>query len=114
MLIRSEQVTEFRSAQSQAFERRLISFLRLNLPIGTKEMTDHQISERISFCKHHGKSYDIDSESGIAMFVCLTFLPGTRFYEIPAVDKFLRRPTPSGNQKLIHLTQSVLRKLTTA
>lgn len=82
------------------FHYRLIAYLRDELPEQVGGMDDHELLERIRLSEERGASYGVTSEAGVTQWVCLTFLAGPEFDEIPEVKEYLEEPEPDGEAKV--------------
>lgn len=100
---RSEQIDVLDEATTERFYRRLLTFLREEIPEATSSMDDEALTERIIESEKRAAQYDIESQAGIAQFVCLTFVAGPRFDEIPEIREYLRQSEPHGEEKLDEL-----------
>ena len=86
------QLAAMNEAARENFRKRLSTFLREEIPEETAPMDDFALRQRIVYSEQRAEPYGIESEAGIAQFVCLTFLAGSEFDEIPAVKVFLKSP----------------------
>ena len=92
MRIGKDQLAAMNDAAREDFRRRLIQFLREELPEETASMDDTALRQRIVGSEQRGAPYGIESEAAIAQFVCLTFLAGPEFDEIAEVKLLLQAP----------------------
>lgn len=92
MLIPNDQMSRLNEAAFQDFSRRLISFLRRELPAQTAELDDAALAKRITDCKARAARHGILSEAGISQFVCLTFA-APEFDNLPEVKAFFADPS---------------------
>lgn len=92
MKIRKEQMSTLDNAGQANFHQRLLIFLREEMPEVTSEFTDDQLIERIVQSEGRASSYGISTELGVTQFVCLTFMAGPDFDEIPEVNRLLKDP----------------------
>ena len=95
-----EQLIQIDKSPRADFHLRLIDFLREQLPEQTGKMDDVALLQRIVESEKKAARYGISSEAGVSQWVCLTFLGGTRFDEMPEVNAFLHEPEPAPEQKL--------------
>lgn len=89
MRLSNEQLAELNSRARDRFRTNLCVFLRNEIPEETSVMDDAALLERISVCERRSEKYGITSDAGIAQFVCLSFLAGPGFDEIPEVQALL-------------------------
>lgn len=68
-------------------------------------MEDVALLERITESERRASIYGIESEAGIAQFVCLTFVAGPIFDEIPEVQAYLKEPGLDAEEKLNELAE---------
>ena len=101
--IRTEQMEVFNQTASSAFHRRLVRFLRKEIPEATSPMDDTTLMKYIVESEQRAAKYNIVSEAGIAQFICLTFAAGPEFDEIPEVHDYLEHPDLSAEEKLDEL-----------
>lgn len=92
--IRNGQMDEFEKATRVNFRQRLSEFLRDELPDDTASFDDRALVQRIVESETRAAKYGIETESGIAQWVCLTFAAGVDFDEIPEVQEYLTEPDP--------------------
>jgi len=109
MRLGKEQLAAMDSAARENFRKRLIAFLREELPDETASMDDTALRQRIVYSEQRAAPYGIESEAGIAQFVCLTFLAGPEFDEIPDVKAFLETPDEelTSEEKLDQLVEEL-------
>jgi hypothetical protein len=88
-IIKLEQLNKLDQIANQAFHKRLLLFLRNEIPEGTATMSDAELMQRIVESERRASKYKIESEAGISQFVCLTFSAGLAFDDIPEVREFL-------------------------
>jgi hypothetical protein len=91
--IQPDQMKSLQQATKQRFHQQLKEFLREELPEETAAMSDQSLLDRIMDSDRRAAKYQIESQSGIAQFVCLTFAAGPGFDEIPEVRELLTDPT---------------------
>ena len=101
--IRKEQVKTFEEAAQTDLSRRILAFLRSELPEETADFDDGTLTEHIAESKRRAAIYGIERDAGIAQFVCLTFIAGLTFDEIPEVRSYLQEPGMSPEEKLSDL-----------
>jgi hypothetical protein len=101
--LRKEQMSALEKASQEDFHRRLLRFLRQEMPELKDEFSDADLLERIAESERRASTYGIVSEAGISQFVCLTFVGGPAFDEIPEVNSYLREPEGEPEQKLDEL-----------
>lgn len=94
--IRKGQIDAFEEAARDGFHQRLVKFLRAELSEETKSITDSGLIQRIVTSEKRAGQYGIQTERGIARWVCLTFAAGLEFDELPEVKAYLG----SGNASL--------------
>jgi hypothetical protein len=101
--MRTEQMYVLESAARADFHQRLVKFLRQKLPGETAIFEDTALLERIVASERRAATYGIESDAGIAQFVCLTFMAGPTFDEIPEVHDYLQEPGTDPEEKLDEL-----------
>ena len=101
--ISSEQLEKLNETTTLAFHRRLMKFLREELCEVTSSMDDNALRKRIIEGERRALKYDIESEAGIAQFVCLTFVGDPKFDELPEVQNYLQKSDLSSEEKLDEL-----------
>ena len=89
LVISKRQFNIFDQIATQAFHKRLLLFLRKEIPQSTAKMDNAELMQRIVESERRASKYKIESEAGISQFVCLTFAAGQTFDEIPEVREFL-------------------------
>jgi len=92
MRIGKQQLAAMNEMAGENFHKRLIAFLREEIPEETASMDNSALRQRIVYSEQRAAPYGIESEAGIAQFVCLTFLAGPEFDGIPEVKAFLETP----------------------
>lgn len=109
MLIGKEQLSAMNEMARENFHKRLIAFLREEIPEETATMDDAALRHRIVYSEQRAEPYGIESEAGIAQFVCLTFLAGPEFDAIPEVKAFLETPNEdmTSEEKLDQLVEEL-------
>lgn len=93
------------------FHYRLIQFLRQELPEETSRMDDPVLLERIRESERRGARYGVESEAGISQWVCLTFLAGPDFDDMPEVKSYLMEPQLSPDEKMEELVSCIEEEL---
>lgn len=99
--IRAKQMALVNEASAAAFHWRLVTFLRKEIK-DAASLSDDELLERIFEGERRAAQY-IESEAGIAQFVCLTFAVGLMFDEIPEVRALLQQSQFSAEEKLDEL-----------
>lgn len=89
MHLSDDQIAEMNSRARERFRKNLCAFLRDEIPEETSLLDDRELLERISICEQRSEKYGITSDAGIAQFVCLSFLAGPTFDDIPEVQAML-------------------------
>ncbi len=92
--IRPEQMDVMGKAVREDFHRRLMKFLREELPEETAKIDDSTLLTYIAESEGRAAVFDITSQAGISQFVCLTFLGGRTFDQIPEVHQYLLQEDP--------------------
>jgi len=105
MRIGKDQLATLNAIARDGFHNRLITFLRKEIPEEVASMDDVALRDHIIASEKRAEPHGIQSEAGITQFVCLTFLAGTKFDEIPEVKAFLETPegAMTAEEKLKHL-----------
>ncbi len=88
MQIRKEQFEQFSDLARGDFHRRLLVFLREKIPQEVESMDDQALAEYIARCDARASRLGVESEAARAQFVCLSFLAGPTFDDIPEVKAF--------------------------
>lgn len=107
MRIRGEQFESLDSAARDDFRRRLAAYLRAELPEETAEFDDAALGELISEAERRASGYGITSEAGVAQFVCVTFIAGPAFDDLPLVRQYLSEPGADAEQRLAELVDDL-------
>jgi hypothetical protein len=109
MRIGKQQLAAMNEMALENFHKRLIAFLREEIPEETASMDNSALRQRIVDCEQRAEPHGITSEAGIAQFVCLTFSAGPEFDEIPEVKTFLETPDEemTTEQKLDQLVEEL-------
>jgi hypothetical protein len=109
MLLGKKQLAAMNQMAHENFHKRLIAFLREEIPEETASMDDAALRQRIVYSEQRAAIYGIRSEAGIAQFVCLTFYAGPEFDEIPDVKAFLETPDEAmtSEEKLDRLVEEL-------
>ncbi len=89
MLIRSEQMKIFDQVSQRNFEDKLCAFVRENMPSSTAPLGDEQLRTTVLSHASVARGFGLRTQSSIAQFVCLAFLPGPPFYENKYLSAFL-------------------------
>lgn len=100
MLIRKEQLNSFAEAAKHQFVQRLARFVEQKMPTAVAGLPPHNLFDAVEHHARAASQFGLENESDIAQFVCLSFLPGKPFYQLPAVQGFLRLPNPDAGTKL--------------
>ena len=88
--IRKEQMNALDGAAQNVFHQQLLTYLRREMPDVTEEFSDAALLRRIEESEDRAAKYGIGSNAGVAQFVCLTFISGVEFDEIPEVNALLK------------------------
>ncbi len=108
MIIREEQMNTLDEEAQAKFHRRLIVFLREEIPDETAEFTDDALMERILQSEDRASTYGIITEQGISQFVLLTFMVGPDFDEVPEVNAYLTEPSNEPDERLNQLVEEII------
>jgi hypothetical protein len=100
-----EQMRALENSAQADFHQRLVKFLRQELSQETAAFADTALLERISTSERRAATYGIETDAGIAQFVCLTFVAGPTFDEIPEVRDYLQEPGMDPEEKLDELVE---------
>jgi hypothetical protein len=106
--IRPEQVDELDRAARNDFHQRLMKFLREQLPDETKASTDEELLARITQSEERAARYGIVSEMGVTQFVCLTYMAGPDFNEMPPIHNYLSQPSDDPDERLNELVEEIM------
>jgi hypothetical protein len=93
----------FQEEARRDFHRRLLAYLRRELPDETAAMDDAALIQRIELCEEKASSHRIVSEAGITQFTCLSFMGGPDFDGSPEVREYLRDDGLDPEEKLNEL-----------
>lgn len=100
LIIRREQMTIFENRAHRDFQQRLLTFLRTTLPEATVLVEDNVLCARIDDSQRRAAKYGIVTDASVAQFVCLTFVAGPAFDELPEVQSYLQEPDTHPEQQL--------------
>lgn len=103
MKIRAEQLEELEERAREDFHRRLALYLRDELPEETAALDDAALRELIAESEQRAAVYQITSEAGVAQFVCMTFIAGPTFDDLPLVRQYLSEPGADAELRLAEL-----------
>jgi hypothetical protein len=108
--IRPEQVEVFQPAAEDAFERRVVEYLRENhadeivvLPAGeheVKDLDDETLLKMVRAGIARARSYDMTWESSITAFVVLMFIVAPNFDSHPLINRALRDDKVDPNSRV--------------
>lgn len=90
MLIRTEQIGAFEEGSERIFEDKLCAYVREKMPTVTISLNAEQLRDIVISHLSAARQFGLRSQSSIAQFVCLAFLPGPPFYENKYLNAFLR------------------------
>lgn len=93
------------------FHYRLIQFLHEELRDVVVNMDDIALLERIRESERRGARYGVESEAAVSQWVCLTFLAGPDFDDMPEVRAYLKEPEPSPDEKMEELIKNIEEEL---
>lgn len=101
--IRKEQMNALDDAAQNVFHQQLLTYLRREMPDATEEFSDAALLRRIETSEERAAKYGIGSNAGVAQFVCLTFISGVEFDEIPEVNALLKSDEEDPEERLADL-----------
>jgi hypothetical protein len=114
MLIRKEQLNSFAEVAKHQFVQALAKFVEQEMPTAVAGMGPDKLVDTVEHHARAASQFGLENESDIAQFVCLSFLPGKPFYQLPEVQGFLRLPNPDAGTKLKILISHLGHQLRTA
>ncbi|HEU5115744.1 MAG TPA: hypothetical protein VFT74_03635, partial [Isosphaeraceae bacterium] len=100
LTIRATQIETLRQAVREPMHRRILAFIKQNLPEKVEGLGDEIVLRRIADADRKATGYGIRTERGITQFVALTFLIDPKFDEIPRIKDFLGLPEPDPDLKI--------------
>lgn len=103
LVIRPEQMEVLNVAADRVFRGRLIAFLRENMGAWVEGMNDISLDEFISKCMGIARCNGIESDAGIAQYVCLALDSAPEFIEQPEIRSFLHEPGSQVEDQLSRL-----------
>jgi len=103
----SKQIEMLNKEPTSAFHNQLMTFLRKEISEATSEMDGDALQKYIVNSEKRAEKYNINSEAGIAQFICLTFVAGPEFDEIPEVKNYLMESNIDPDEKLIELIKYI-------
>ncbi|HEX5752138.1 MAG TPA: hypothetical protein VFZ09_38335 [Archangium sp.] len=74
------------------FHRALMAFVRRELPDHTAHMEDAELRTFIRESQAHAERHGIESDRGVAQYVCLALETTPAFADDPNISKFLHLP----------------------
>lgn len=111
MLLRSEQLRLFDEACQRNFEDRICAFVRQRMPSTTAHLSNDQLREAVVSHMSAAREFGLRSQSSLAQFVCLTFLPGPLFYSNRYLAAFLRHQEFDPDAKMQCIVEQLTRRL---
>lgn len=106
LIIKREQLQLFDAVAERDFHNRLLSFLREELPEYTADMDDTGLRLFIREAQSHAERHGIESDQGIAQYVCLALETSPTFADAPEISSYLHQPGVSpdlGMDELVEL-----------
>ena len=97
----------FEGAGRAEFHRRLAAYLREELPEECAELDDAALLRLITESESRASVYGITSDAGVAQFVCLIFIAGPAFDDLPLVRQYLSEPGADAEQRLSELVDDL-------
>ena len=104
-VIRRRQVEAFDEAAARGLRERLKEFLRQEMPEQTADLSDEDLLKHIIDAEVCAAAYGIESDGGIASYVCLAMVAGPQFADLPRVAAFLKTPGTNAEQQLQDLIE---------
>lgn len=87
--IRPEQLHCFDLNARAVFHRRLAAFIRKESPAETETLNDTTLNALICEQERRAATYGVETEAGIAQWLCFSLVAGPRFDETPDVKSYL-------------------------
>ena len=108
--LRPIHLAAFERVAEASFEERLHFYVRRSMPINCAEFSDRNLVDKVRESIVIARQHGANNQSGIAAFVCLTFLSLVRpFYEIPEVATYLTHGDGSADQRILALSKRLNR-----
>jgi hypothetical protein len=105
--IRRKQLAALEDVARADFYKRLATYLREELPEETEGLDDAALHDLVSESERRASGYGITSEAGLAQFVCMTFIAGPAFDDLPLVRQYLSEPGADAEQRLAELVDDL-------
>lgn len=64
------------------------------------DLSEAELLERVKVSALKAQGYGVKTDAGIARFVCVSFIAGAGFDELPEVNKYLTQPYIDGDSKM--------------
>lgn len=107
LVVRPEQMDALNTASDRIFRQRLITFLRENMNVWVEGMNDISLDGFISKCMAMARRNGIESNAGIAQYVCLALDSAPEFIEQPEIRSFLHSPGSQVEDQLSRLVDII-------
>jgi hypothetical protein len=111
MIIRSEQLEVFASAEDKSFQERVAAYLRRNLPEHTAGLDNQELYNRISKWRTRAAGYGVTAERSIAKWCFLAMITRESFDQEPEMHKYLSEATPDPATKIDSLMDALYVRL---
>ena len=90
MRIRTEQMGALDNAATADLYHRIALYLRRKLPDHTSDLNDATLLQRVTANASKANRYGVKTDKGIAEFVCIAFVAGENFDELPEIRTYLQ------------------------
>lgn len=107
MIIRGEQMGALDNAATADLHHRIALYLRRKLPDHTNHFNDATLLQKVTASASKADKYGVKTDRGIAEFVCIAFVTGENFDEVPDIQTYLTQPNFDPDFK-IHLLSEQL------
>jgi hypothetical protein len=87
--IRKQQMKHFDDGAAEDFRRRLVGFIRAEMPDDAAGKSDEDLHELVMESQRRGAEYKVETERGIASFACLSLLFAQPADEVPQIKRGL-------------------------
>ena len=110
-VVGSDQMATLDSVAEREFETRLTGYVRERIPAATATMPPGQLQAEVAEHAAAARGFGIQTQSGIAQFVCLCFMPGPLFYQNAPMRTFLTMPGPDPDTKIRYVAERIAEEL---
>ncbi len=107
MLIRRQQLERLEEDRARRFAAAILPLIRALCPGHTRDMPDSDLQQRTHEAIEAGSRFGLQRDNDLLVFTALFVRIGSRFYDDPAVRRYLEDPLLPRDERMARLTREI-------